>query len=484
MKRLELEKADPAKSTTTGSHKLKSTAPSDNAEGYGAREGSLHRVFLMRNSQSSSSVGFGFAEFWTLEDATAALTKFRMHRSFTIGGKAVNVSSIHMGVFVPETREMTSRIDHESFEPLINPEIRVRYRDLRAYPSQHVVTAAPPKALEMSRSDEADGRKSKKRKAEGATGASKKAVPMAGTMAMWQQRRQELHGGENSIENTDAKSTTEAHRDAAQSHSWKLNPNAPIKISLSGTTSLGLTAGTSSTSTAVSSNGLESSGSVAESVAVTSEAPKVEDKPELYMDRERFMCLICMRKYKSIDEVNIHERSRNHKSAMEDNKLVEAALPRLAARDKRLSREAQARGEAESSGSQYRDRAKERREAFNQPTKPSAQPGKAATDSNRTATSSKQANGQNKPLGDVAPSKGAGMLAKMGWTAGAGLGANNDGRTDFVATNAYQEGVGLGADGGKLGDAAEVAQRNTTNQYADYVNTVQDKARERFNKME
>jgi len=74
------------------------------------------------------------------------------------------------------------------------------------------------------------------------------------------------------------------------------------------------------------------------------------------------------------------------------------------------------------------------------------------------------------------------MLAKMGWT-GQGLGANGEGRTEIIATNAYQEGVGLGAEGGNLGDAAELAQRKTKNSYAEYLTTAQDKARERYNKM-
>jgi hypothetical protein len=75
------------------------------------------------------------------------------------------------------------------------------------------------------------------------------------------------------------------------------------------------------------------------------------------------------------------------------------------------------------------------------------------------------------------------MLAKMGWTSGSGLGANNDGRTEAIATNAYQEGVGLGAEGSNLGDAAELAERKTTGSYSDYLTNVQDKARERYNQM-
>jgi hypothetical protein len=182
-----------------------------------------------------------------------------------------------------------------------------------------------------------------------------------------------------------------------------------------------------------------------------------------------------MRKYKSIDEVNIHERSRNHKNATENEEQVKAALPRLATRDKRLQKQAQENPDIANATSQYRDRAKERRAVYNQPTKPTT----ASQGKPKTAPKTEEARPTPKP----AQSKGAGMLAKMGWSTGAGLGANGEGRTEVIETNAYQEGVGLGAEGGNLGDAAQLAERKTKNTYADYVNTVQDKARERYNKM-
>src|SRR5699024_4490187 len=115
--------------------KLKSTAPSVDGAGYGARQGSLHRVFLMREVESDMNLRYGFAEFWTLSDTAAALKKFQMTRAFEIAGVAVNIAMIHMGVFVPEEREVTPEIAFESFQPLFNPETRIRYRDRELYPS-------------------------------------------------------------------------------------------------------------------------------------------------------------------------------------------------------------------------------------------------------------------------------------------------------------------------------------------------------------
>jgi hypothetical protein len=44
--------------------------------------------------------------------------------------------------------------------------------------------------------------------------------------------------------------------------------------------------------------------------------------------------------------------------------------------------------------------------------------------------------------------------------------------------------VGLGAQGGKVGDAVEEAQRQTKGSYADFLNKTRDKAKERFESME
>lgn len=459
-----LEKSEEPKSSANGPTKLKSTAPGADVSRYGAKPDSLHRVFLMREVTSGESFKYGFAEFWTLEDAAAAVTKFRMSRSFTIAGCAVTVAPTHMGVFLPEEREITPNIEHMSFNPLFNPSLRVRYRDLHVFPSQLVVTSEPPadvnrNAAKSAEDDQGD-KKQRKRKAEGSLAAStaKKSVPMAGQMAVWQRKHDELRGVEEG--------------DGSNGQSDSMQKSAPIKISLSNSTKLGAPSGSLASARQPSpSEKSPAREAAATSPSANSPHTQPENNPakeETYTDKERLMCLICMRKYKSIDEVNIHEKSRNHKTAMEDDEKVKAALPRLAARDKRLQK-------GESQTSQYRDRAKERRDIYNQPNRPSSQASKPKPESKKPTEEAKPA--------AKAASKGAGMLAKMGWTTGVGLGANSDGRTEAIATNAYQEGVGLGADGGNLGDAAELAERKTTGSYSDYLSSVQDKARERYNQM-
>ncbi|KAG6165574.1 hypothetical protein E4U11_000294 [Claviceps purpurea] len=483
-----LEKTEEVKSSANGPSKLKSTAPGADAARYGARPNSLHRVFLTREVRSGESFKYGFAEFWTLEDAAAAVAKFRLSRSFTVAGCAVTIAPTHMGVFLPEDREITTANEHMSFYPLFNPSLRVRYRDLRVFPSQLIVTSEPPntnkdsgKGSRPAEDQDAEGRKQKKRlKVDGSAASSastKKPIVMAGQISMWQRKHDELRGEQGDKSNNHG--TAPAPEFTPKSDASK----APIKIALSNATKLGAssldqlpTSGEKETITMGVMPGAAPTVGVSSS---TDDPPQQDDQEETFVDRERLMCLICMRKYKSSDEVKIHEKSRNHKSAMEDADKVKAAQPRLAARDKRLQKQA----EEESQMPQYRDRAKERRVIYNQPEKPSVPPPSSASSTTKPKSEAAAKPVDKTPAVKAVPSRGAGMLAKMGWTAGGGLGANGDGRTEAIATNAYQAGVGLGAEGGNLGDAVELAEKKTTNKYSDYLATAQDKARERYNQL-
>ena len=470
IKKLEIAEKQPASKDAGAPAKLKSTAPTGDVSGYGARRGSLHRVFLIRDKSDSQSLKYGFAEFWTLEDAAAALTKFRMSRNFTIGGASVNICSIHMGVFIPELQQPSPQEEKFSFVPLFNPALRVKYWDPRVFANQRVVNAEPPVKADPAAegaSVSTEAKKAKKRKADGnlSSGVTKKPVAMAGQMAMWQKKHEELRtdgtvgSGDERASGNEGASESGSSRQQNQPSSTSTMPpkekQGPIKISLGGL------------AVAPPATPADDGAGASPNNMTTKSEPPVS-----YVDRDRVCCLLCMMKYKSLDDLDTHERSGNHKRAMADDEKVKAAMPRLGARDKRLQEQGKANDEGKSQ--QYRDRAKERREAFNQPKKPTPQLAKQKVPKPEAPAPA--------PATAPAPSKGSAMLAKMGWT-GQGLGANGEGRTEIIATNAYQEGVGLGAEGGNLGDAAELAQRKTKNSYAEYLTTAQDKARERYNKM-
>lgn len=122
---------------------------------------------------------------------------------------------------------------------------------------------------------------------------------------------------------------------------------------------------------------------------------------------------------------------------------------------------------------EYRDRAKERRAAFGAGKKLHLPLKKAAPDATASAD-------DDPP---VAPSKGASLLGKMGWAAGEGLGAQGTGRTAPIATEMYVQGVGLGAEGGRVGDAVAEAERNTRGDYGGFLAQTRERAKERFERL-
>ncbi|KAH0495333.1 hypothetical protein TgHK011_008893 [Trichoderma gracile] len=490
MKRLELEKPDPASQKLAPGSKLQSTAPADRAARTGARPGSLHRVFLMRDSVTDESVKYGFAEFWTLQDAVEAMAKIKLLPSFSVAASPVTVSHIHLGVFVPEEREVTPEMEKFSFNPLFNPTLRVRYRDLRVYPSQKVLTPEPPGSAgadgEQKGGDQGgNNKKQKKRKADDPLpAAAKKAVPaMAGHMALWQKKHEEIH-------------TNESGATAAKQLPAKDSKEAPIKFAFPGASAHASAAQPNSASPPAPPAQPAQPAPPAPSSAPPPPPPPTEkrngdtisvtkpdgqtnhEKPMTpYADRAKLQCLLCMRKFKSLDELGRHENSKLHKETLQNEQSIKSALERLSKRGIPLPTQTEAGDNASNAaGPQYRDRAKERREQWNQPKKPlpvaadKSAPGPQKKDQDKAAAQEKA----------PAPSKGAGMLAKMGWTSGSGLGANAEGRTESIVTHVYRQGVGLGAEGADLGNAQALGESRTVNNRKDYVDAVNERARERF----
>lgn len=396
--------------------KLKaSTAKKDT--NVGAKEGSLRRVLLVRDRKSDESWRYAFAEFASVEEASAAMAKYNASEKFTIASKPVLVSYIHAGVFVPVIDPLVGDAARFAISPLHNPAIKLMYWDQAAYVKELSTSEeeAPPKenttaklaaaaAKEglVSSSKDADS-KTKKRKAEKeASGSNKKVV--APHLQFWTNRHAEIHGlPQKEAEESDDPET-----------------KAPGKT--------------------------------------TDEAPPTKS----YADMKRKCCLLCSRQFKTDAEVNKHERMSDlHRNNMKDESKVKVALAKLA-------KVAPKQTEEESSA--YRDRAKERRQAFNQPKQPAPQQHKV-----------KEPTPEPEPAPTI--SKGAALLGKMGWTAGEGLGAQGTGMTTAIQTEIYTQGVGLGAEGGKLGDAIEEAQRNTRGNYQDFIDKTRDKAKERYEAM-
>jgi G-patch domain len=204
------------------------------------------------------------------------------------------------------------------------------------------------------------------------------------------------------------------------------------------------------------------------------EKPKDSEKPPAeadrsYADMKKKCCYLCARQFKTEAEVNKHERMSDlHRENLRNDELKAKAMTKLA------------KAGLLEEGSEYRDRARERRKAFGQPSKPKPGAGKAGPEAK---SKSEAGGGGGDEEAARGPSKGASLLGKMGWSAGQGLGAQGTGVTAPIATEAYAQGVGLGAEGGRLGDAADEAQRRTKGGYEAFLEKTREQARGRYENM-
>lgn len=539
----------------TGTHKLKSTAPGSNTANLGAKPGSLRRVFLIRNRKSNESWRYGFAEFATVEDAKGAVAKFRNTPRFTISSRAVVVSFIHTGVFIPAFDVGPDEDPRFSFQPIYNPTIRLKYWDERVYPSIHVVSVEPtePQGADKA-ADQKDGGAienplarqtnllKKFRKKEPAPG--EKGIAMMPQMQMWTKKAAELHGKNLAAAEGGLDSAGLDADDDDQEADGPLNPHwADSYLSYADWDRMLCLLCDWEVPLQQTINNLGHGPYTREDLLISHEVlvhnhykdPETKDKalaklaalgkeprsitrrtPRLkhdappvytsYADFDALYCHLCHRTFKHAETIWRHEQeSELHKRILADGPAKERAVAELVAKgktpltmvpDKKLRRE-------EQRTQRYRDRAMERRNAFLQPNKPGGQLSKQQLalaglgPSVATASGGAEKRGKEQQLqlqqqqaneeaaaAAAKKSKGAGMLAKMGWTAGAGLGAEGTGRTQAIATEAYAPGVGLGAEGGKLGDASEEAARRTKGQFSDFVEKTRDKARERFEKLQ
>lgn len=355
-----------------------------------------------------------------MKDAQAALAKFNAAEKFTIASKPILASYIHAGVFVPAWNYDASKAKF-TFSLLSNPATRLAYWDQDAYAQELIQYSEDVEDVDMAggngetNSTEKNSRetetKAKKRKADLIPQVNtKKSAPAH--LQFWSNRHAELHG-------------IERQNPAAEDSSPpKSESKKPSRIS-------------------------------AEAL------PK-----QSFADRERKCCLLCLRQFKSDEEVNKHERlSQLHRDNLKNEEKKAKALQKLA---KANSEDTDSPG--------YRDRAKERRQAFNQPKKPAGEPSKGGKPATVTP---------EKAEVDVPPvvSKGAALLGKMGWSAGEGLGAEGTGIVAPIQTNMYVQGVGLGAQGGKVGDAASEGERNIKDGYKGFLEKTKETAKERFHSL-
>ncbi|KAK1758618.1 hypothetical protein QBC47DRAFT_458713 [Echria macrotheca] len=529
--------SDRSKEAPTSTNKLKSTAPTSGTAGLGARPGSLRRVFLMRDRRSNDSWRYGFAEFATVEDAKGAVAKFRASAKFTIASKPVFVAFIHTGVFVPVLEPDPSQDPKFTFNPIYNPALQLKYWDERAYPSLLVVSADPTldETAEKGAKDDAGKGASKnaaakkvKKDKDPAAAAANKAIAMMPQMQMWAKKSAELHGLKKKLAEAQAAAAEEEAPVpmVIQREDLEAEPDEPLHPHWTDSyqsyadwdrVACLLCDWEVPSQEAIDERGYpqyrrediliehevrvhnhykdaETKDKAAAKLSamgkqpreVTRRTPRVQSEaPPVYIsyaDFDALRCHLCRRTFKHAQTVWRHEQeSELHKRMLADGRNKERATAELRAKGK-ASYVMVPNAQAVQMQSRYRDRASERRQAFRQPRKPGIVP----QQQQRTAEKRKselREEGAGDDEGAAKKSRGAGMLAKMGWTAGVGLGAEGAGRTEAIATDVYVPGVGLGAEGGRLGDANEEAARKTRGDFRGFVEKTRERARERWERL-
>ena len=355
------------------------------------------------------------------------------------------VDYIHAGVFVPLIGPRDGHTERFSFSASSNPSLRLKYWDDGAYVSElelmasiedakpvttketHNTTDPNKEGLVAAVGDEVSG-KSKKRKGDINTTLGTKKV----SLCSFGDSSNLLRVGQTAPSHLQFWSNR--HAELHDANGNKSNGDGSNQTE----------AGKDVTGTLTKDEGRQLSRS--------------------YADPEKKCCYLCSRQFKTETEVNKHERlSKLHMDNLNNEDLKIKAIAKL---------EKAGLLSSSSENTEYRDRAKERRAVYKQPKKTSvkaSQPVESKVVDENDVSS--------------APSKGASLLSKMGWTEGKGLGAQGTGMVAPIATDLYAQGVGLGAEGGKLGDASEEASRNTDSSYSAFVERTKEKVKERYQQM-
>lgn len=271
---------------------------------------------------------------------------------------------------------------------------------------------------------------------------------MANDISKWNRKQAELHAAETPADGSAGSSLAEANA-TSQSTNVPFLPSNP--------TDTPTPAGSRSTIGATLSP---------KDVAHMSEAELASFD---FQDQVRIACLLCQRKFKSLETLHRHgSESQLHKHNLAN---IDACRQGVMKKLESLENETSTHGDAVEENtatrqtrastqpstpalpvSLYRDRASERRAVFGADT-----PSKATKSSNNTLRvfdgpkPTTAAVALEEPL-QSAPEKpidsdniGSQLLAMMGWSQGQGLGLNRAGRTDIVETKIYKPGAGLGS---------------------------------------
>ncbi|RMY69906.1 hypothetical protein D0863_06135 [Hortaea werneckii] len=448
---------------------------------HGAAPGCLRRVMLIRDRVSGKGVGFGFAEYHSASAASAAMAKAEeLGETFTISSKVVEVNFPHLFVFPRADFGEVSETAEKWTVVMPATGARHRYHDERYYPSELIVSEAPPNGeLQAGQEKPEQQAQSSARgthdvKDESSTGAGKKRkVPSSSTstttppfLQHWQNKAAELRS-----EDEKAAAERERGREAKRQ-----------RIPASGVNTIT----TSKDETPAD-----------EAVQTTQPLPESSPAPQVQTfsidTKEKKCCYLCMRQFDVSEKLQLHIRkSQIHAGNLQNDaekakgyeQLRKLGVSETSTIKIPMPPANEAIGAASSAtpedNPQYRDRAAERR-------REQAQAGikenvSFSLKSNKASAAKKSSPAAPAPS---KPSYGKGMdlLQKSGWSAGQGLGSQGEGMAAPIDQAVYAAGVGLGHESSKKGDAVEEAEKMTKGDRGGFLEATKRVARERYDRM-
>lgn len=425
----------------------------------GARPQSLKRVFVIRDRVTGQSCGYGFAEYYSQSDATAALAKAKhLGKGCTISSKPIEVCHPHFGVFHPVALNQTPEEQKYAFD--FN-EKTVKYPDIRYYASPQMVNAQPPAPPEsQSPAKEATTTKTKKRTTTEARGildkpaepTKKKPKKEFGMVALLNRNQAQARGKDGEAEAIETNPKTNTRTFSGANHDSATGTGGEQSFAFDG----------------------ENGG------------------------KALICCFLCGSAFPQRDALERHvQMSEKHAENYKDDDKFGKGLERMKKRGvseedtlkvkmkkSKAEQNESEKQEEEESTPEYKDRAAIRREE-----EAKAKAGGAFHPVSLKDAAARKAKGGNQQTNTTTappapPSMGIGrrMLQSAGWQEGQGLGSGN-GITAPIEQNVYAAGVGLGHAGSKQGDAVEEAQRQTRSDGGGFVEKTRDAARKRFEDM-
>ena len=383
---------------------------------------------IVRDRGFDVHMGYGFAEYHTVEDAKAARKKSQqLDHQCTVSSQKFVADFPHKGVFPSATiGGRRPKLDKHTFTISGRQH---QYYDERYYVSEYFANADPPESQQDLTGVRASGRSN-------APTGSKRGSDTLENLQSKPKKAKKTAGGPETLQKWQAKQTELRDDRTAPSNS----------ISEAQTT----------------------------------------DEQTFAVDRGAYQCCyLCNTKFTSSETLLRHLRESETHAAylasddrkyrgferMKKNGVDPDATLKLPAAPAAAASGSTSAADDQPAAQQPRDRAAERRQR-EAASLPAVKIGFTLKPKVSGASADPPALG-----------KGRGMLEKSGWKEGEALG-DGSGISAPIETSAYAAGVGLGHEGSKRGDAVEEAERRTRGDGGSFLEATRENARKRFEGME